>query len=236
MQKCIVPISGGLDSTTILHLAKKREMEIHAISFNYGQRHLDRELDCAEKQVEAVGVASWKTLDITFFKDVANTSSLTNDSIEVADARDVVGDPQTVNYVPNRNMMMLSICAAYAESMQATTVFHGAALVDSMAGFWDGSPEFLQSINDLLSLNRRDRVMVECPLITMSKEQIILKAILLGADLGNTWTCYRGGDVACGYCTACSSRLQGFIAAGYIDPIPYDRQDIPWEQKGAKAI
>ena len=161
---------------------------------------------------------------------------MTNDNIDVADARDVVGDPQTVNYVPNRNMMMLSICAAYAESLQASTVFHGAALVDSMAGFWDGSTEFLTNINNLLSLNRRDRVTVECPLIKMAKEQIITEAIRLGANLGETWTCYRGGGKACGYCTACSSRIQGFLSAGYIDPVEYERDDIPWKERGAKQI
>lgn len=231
MKKCVVPVSGGLDSTTILHLARKRQLEIHAVSFDYGQRHLDKELACAEQQVNAANVSSWKTIDIKFFKDIANTSSLTNDDIEVADARDVLGDPQTVNYVPNRNMMMLSICAAYAESLKAEIVFHGAALVDSQAGFWDGSREFLQSINSLLSLNRRDRVQVECPLIKMSKEQIILKAVTLGVDLGKTWTCYRGEDKACGYCTACSSRIQGFMQAGYRDPLQYSRE-IPWEEHG----
>jgi len=228
MKKCVIPISGGLDSSLILHIAKKRGYEIHAVSFNYGQRHLDKELGCAEKQIEHVGIESWKTLDITFFKHIANTSSLTNEQIDVANARDVLGDPQTVNYVPNRNMMMLSICAAYAESLQAETVFHGAALVDSQAGFWDGSPEFLKSVNNLLSLNRRDRVQVECPLIEMSKEHIILKSILMGVKLSDTWTCYNGGAEACGECTACSSRIQGFLQAGYRDPVPYSRADIPW--------
>jgi 7-cyano-7-deazaguanine synthase len=231
MEKCIVPISGGLDSTTILYMAKARGMQIHAVSFNYGQRHMDSELACAEYHVEKVGVESWKVLDITFFKEIANTSSLTNNNIDVADARDVVGDPQTVNYVPNRNMMMLSICAAYAESLQAETVFHGAALVDSQAGFWDGSAEFLQYINNLLSLNRRDRVKVECPLIELSKEQIIHKAVSLGVDVSKTWTCYRGGDQPCGYCTACSSRIAGFMSAGYIDPLDYQRTDIPWSDQ-----
>lgn len=235
MARCVVPISGGLDSTTILHIAKSEGYEIHAVSFDYGQRHLDKELACAKKQVESVGVDSWKTIDIRFFKDIANTSSLTNNDIEVANAKDVLGDPQTVNYVPNRNMMMLSICAAYAESLKAETVFHGAALVDSQAGFWDGSVEFLNSINALLSLNRRDRVNVSCPLIKLSKAEIIKTALKHKAKLENTWTCYRGEERPCGKCTACSSRIQGFIDAGFKDPLIYNRV-IHWKNFNVKEI
>ena len=105
MEKCVVPISGGLDSSVILHLAKSKGFEVHAVSFNYGQKHVDAELACAVKQTRAM-IGSHKVLDLTFFKDIVTTSSLTNDDIEVAKTKDVLGDPQTVNYVPNRNMMM----------------------------------------------------------------------------------------------------------------------------------
>tara|TARA_B100001123_G_scaffold449230_1_gene613671 strand:- start:77 stop:796 length:720 start_codon:yes stop_codon:yes gene_type:complete len=233
-KKCVIPISGGLDSTVILRMACYEGYEIHAVSFNYGQRHFDREMSCAREQ-GYLHSETHKLLDLLFFKDIAQTSALTNNDIDVAKTRDVLGDPQTVNYVPNRNMMMLSICSAYAESLGAGTVFHGAALVDSQAGFWDGSVEFLEAINNVNKLNRRDRVKIEAPLIYKSKKEIIELGVELGVDFVTTWTCYEGKLSACGECTACSSRIKGFLDAGFIDPIIYDKE-IPWEEYECREI
>ena len=229
MKKCVIPISGGLDSTIILHHAKKdlNFDEIYGVSFDYGQRHL-RELKCAGYQCNEVGIDDHKVLDISFVKDIATTSSLTNHDIDVAKTKDVLGDPQTVNYVPFRNMMMLSICCAYAESVGAGTVFHGAALVDSQAGYWDGSQEFLENLNNVVSLNRRDRISVEAPLIKLSKREIIELGINLRVDFANTHTCYSGNKIADASNPASSSRIKGFIEAGYIDPVKY-KQKIPWK-------
>lgn len=232
--RCVVPVSGGLDSTVILHWVASEGHEPHAVSFNYGQRHHSKELSCAMWNCELKS-KSHKTINLDFFKDIVSTSSLVNDSIDVAKTRDVLGDPQTVNYVPNRNMMMLSICTAYAESIGASQVYHGSALVDSQAGYWDGSIEFIQALNEVHALNRRDRVEVIAPLITKSKKSIIELGVELGVDFTKTWTCYEGKDQACGECPACSSRIQGFMDAGYIDPIPYSRE-IPWQSVGAKPI
>lgn len=234
MSKCVVPVSGGLDSTVILHWVASQGHEPHAVSFNYGQRHFSKEMSCATWNCEQKS-KSHKTINLDFFKDIVNTSSLVNDEIDVAKTKDVLGDPQTVNYVPNRNMMMLSICTAYAESIGASQVYHGSALVDSQAGYWDGSIEFIQALNKVNALNRRDRVEVIAPLITKSKRSIIELGVDLGVDFTKTWTCYEGKDQACGECPACSSRIQGFIDAGYKDPLPYSR-DIPWEQFNVKEI
>ena len=114
-------------------------------------------------------------------------------------------------------------------------MYHGSALVDSQAGYWDGSAEFLQAINKVNELNRRDRVEIVAPLITKSKKDIILKGVELGVDFSKTWTCYEGKDKACGECPACSSRIQGFLEAGYIDPIEYNR-DIPWDKYNCVEI
>ena len=234
MSKCVIPVSGGIDSTVILHWAASEGHEVHAVSFNYGQRHFDKEMECAISNCYFKS-KSHKQLDLKFFKDIVTTSSLVNLEIDVAKTKDVLGDPQTVNYVPNRNMMMLSICTAYAESIGASTVYHGAALVDSQAGFWDGSVEFLQAINAVNALNRRDRIEVVAPLILKSKKDIIQLGVDVGVDFADTWTCYEGKDKACGECTACSSRIQGFIDAGYIDPIEYSKT-IPWSDYGCKPI
>lgn len=236
MSKCVIPISGGIDSTVILHHVKKQREdidEIYTLTFNYGQRH-DKEINCAIDQSFG-NVKSHKVIDTTFLGNLFTSSSLTNDEIDIAKTKDVLGDPQTVNYVPNRNAIILSICAGYAESVGASTVFHGAALVDSEAGYWDGSNEFLQSINNLLSLNRRDRVQIEAPLINMTKQEIIALGVETGVNFSNTWTCYEGEDMACGKCPACSSRIKGFIDNKLIDPIVYSI-DIPWEDFNCVSI
>ena len=228
--KCVVPISGGIDSTVLLyHAVKSGEYSggVYAISFDYGQRH-KRELEYAKRTVQHLNVPH-KVIDLNFFRQVVDSSSLTNSNIKVAKTRDVLGDAQTVNYVPFRNQMLLSICCAVAESVKADTVFHGAAQIDTQSGYWDGSKEFLSSINELTALIRKHRVKVEAPLIELSKKEIIEWGNDIGVDFSNTWTCYEGEDKACGECTACSSRLKGFIDAGIVDPLEYNK-DIPWKK------
>lgn len=234
MSKVIVPVSGGMDSTVLLHHAAANFDDVYAISFDYGQRHI-KELECADWQINSIrdkdddkNVRFNTTIKLPFFKSIG-TSALLDRKIDVAKAKDVMGDPQTVNYVPFRNMMLLSIACSYAEGFGASVVYHGAAQADSVAGYWDGSPEFLTSINNVTALNRRNKVVVEAPLINKSKAEIIQMGIDLGIDFSRTWTCYEGVEEACGECTACSLRLQGFIQAGIKDPVNYSK-DIPWEK------
>jgi 7-cyano-7-deazaguanine synthase len=230
----VVPISGGMDSTVLLHHAAANFDDVYAISFDYGQRH-KKELECAEFQINSIRegddekTVQFNTVAKLPFFELIKNSALLNREIDVAKARDVMGDPQTVNYVPFRNMMLLSIACSFAESFDATTVYHGAAQADSVAGYWDGSPEFLTAINDITALNRRNKIKVEAPLIDKSKKEIIEMGIKLGVDFSRTWTCYEGLDLACGECTACSLRLQGFIQARIKDPLPYSK-DIPWDR------
>lgn len=234
--KAVVPISGGMDSSVLLHYAADKYDKIVAVTFNYGQKHRDRELDCASFQVESLDMpVAYQYINLPFFKDICQVSSLLNNSIAVAKAKDVMGDPQTVNYVPFRNMMLLSISLAIAESAGASAVFHGAAQADSVAGYWDGSKEFLTEINNLADLNRRNRVKVIAPLIDKSKAEIIKMGLKLGVNFSQTWTCYEGETLACGECTACSLRIKGFIDAGYIDPLKY-KISIPWNKFNCKSI
>jgi len=227
MSKAVVPISGGLDSSIILSIAAQKHDEVYAISYDYGQRH-DKELLYAGIQVDEYDIEEHKIIDLWFFKDIASSSALTNSNIDVAHARDVLGDAQTVNYVPFRNMMMLSVACAYAEAIEANVVYHGSALVDSQAGYWDGSKEFLSSINSLIGLNRKSKIKIEAPLIKLSKQQIVKIGIDNKVKFEDTWTCYEGKEKACGYCTACSSRIQGFLQNNIKDPVEYERTDIPW--------
>jgi len=220
-------MSGGMDSTVLLHKALLEFDEIYCITFDYGQRH-SKEITCAETQI---GYARKKhkrvyhqVLDIRFLKELAPTSSLTNDSIDTPNIRDIQGEAQPKTYVPNRNMLFLSIAAARAEAVGATTIWHGAAQADSLAGYWDGSVEFLDSINNILNLNRASPVVVEAPLIEMSKADIVREGINHKVKFSETWTCYDGSNLP-DYTTASSSlRLQGFIDAGFADPLIYKDQ------------
>jgi 7-cyano-7-deazaguanine synthase len=228
MSKAVVPISGGLDSSVILSIVAQASSEIYTISYDYGQKH-KKELLYAESQIDCYdNIEHHNRVDLSFFKNIVTSSSITNNNIPVAHAKDVLGDAQTVNYVPFRNMMMLSIACSYAEAVGAEIVYHGSALVDSQAGYWDGSAEFLKQINQLTALNRKNRIKIEAPLINLSKKEIISLGLDNGVRFEETWTCYEGEDKACGYCTACSSRIQGFLDNKLKDPIEYERTDIPW--------
>lgn len=225
----VLSYSGGMDSTVLLYKAVKTFDTVHTVTFDYGQRHR-KELDVVTRTLQKLKNKNVTNivLDLPFFKQFKG-SSLLDTGIDVAKAKTAMGDPQTVNYVPFRNTIFLSILAGYAESVGADTLWYGAAQADSVAGFYDGSIEYLSQINNLTHLNRRNIIKVQAPLIELSKEAIITLGQNLGVNYEDTWTCYEGEDVSCGECTACALRLKGFVDAGVIDPLPY-KKDIPWNK------
>lgn len=232
--KCVIPVSGGIDSTVMLYQAAASNdyTDIYALTFFYGQRHARKEIDSAYDIVSDLQSTTQTTIqhqmiDISFFADIATASSLTNMSINVAKTKDVLGDPQPINYVPFRNLMMLSILCSYAESYDCDEVYYGSALVDSQAGYWDGSIEFYDVLNRLVQLNRKKKINILTPLIKMEKKEIISTGLQHHVNFGKTWTCYEGEDLACGHCPACSSRIKGFLDNNKKDPLPYNR-DINW--------
>lgn len=229
----VVSFSGGLDSTVLLYHAKRYHDKVIALSFNYKQRHI-KELEYAKRTAHNLNIEH-KIIDISFFSELANTSSLTNNNISVALTKDMMGEAQSSNYIPFRNMMLLSICSAAAESANANTVYHGAAQADSVAGYWDGADSFIKAINGVTSLNRKNKIEIRAPLLEMSKKQITEYGIQLGVNFKETTTCYKGEEKACGQCPACSLRLQGFIQAGYIDPLEYS-VPIDWKRYSCKSI
>jgi len=236
MKKLVLTLSGGMDSSVLLYMAQDRGYnEIHTLTFDYGQRH-KRELTCVQKQITNFNklLKGWvtykitnKVLDVKYIKDIAPTSSLTNKDIDNPNISEMAGDAQPVSYVPFRNLMFLSICSAYAESVDADTVWYGAAQVDSLAGYWDGSEEFVDTVNKVTDLNRENRIQIEAPLLDMSKAEIIKEGIRLGVKFGDTWTCYsnREDKLADATTPSSSMRVKGFIDAGYKDPIAYVQQE-----------
>jgi 7-cyano-7-deazaguanine synthase len=233
MNKLVLAFSGGADSTVLLHMAADRGYKnIHTLTFDYGQRH-NREIDCVKSQIRqlqqkypSVTITN-KLLDVTYIKDISPTSSLTNQAIDNPDINKIAGDAQPVSYVPFRNMMFLSICCAYAESMKANTVWYGAAQIDSAAGYWDTTDSFIDFFNTLIEQNRTHNIKLEAPLIDMSKSEIILEGNRLGVSFGDTWTCYSNDKSGLADATTPSSslRLAGFIQAKLQDPIRYVQQD-----------
>ena len=233
-ERAVVIYSGGADSTVILHHCLKHHDETYALTFNYNQRH-KKEIYVAEAYIynyhsyHGSKLKGHKVIDLGFYGELANSSALTNAEIEVPKMKDVIGDPQNAAYCPNRNMVMLSIAAAYAESVQANNVYYGAAAVDNLSGYFDCTDIFLETLNSALALNRRNTIKIHAPLITMSKKEIIKYGIELGVDFSKTLTCYNGGDIACDVCPSCSARIKGFMDSGYKDPLIYNR-DINWKE------
>lgn len=223
----VVLLSGGADSTVLLHHVV-RELErrlIHAISYNYGQRH-SRELECARWQAEAVKVESHLVLDISFMRELLKEgTSLVSGGAPVPDLKDLdeVQLTQPPTYVPNRNMMLLSMAAAYAEAHGIHDVFYGAQAQDEY-GYWDCTKVFLERINAVLALNRDTPVVIHAPFVSKRKAETVALGLRLGVDFAHTWSCYRGGEKACGTCPTCVERLNAFAEAGAVDPVPYERR------------
>lgn len=223
----IVLLSGGLDSTTVLAIAKEQGFTPYALSFRYGQRH-SIELEAARRVAEAQGVARHVIADIDL--RVFGGSALTAD-IEVpkyetlADNQDA-GVP--ITYVPARNTIFLSFALAFAETVGASDIFTGVTAVD-YSGYPDCRPEYMDAFAAMANLATRagvegtSRITLHSPLIALSKAGIVREGLRLGVDYSLTSSCYDPDEQgrACGRCDTCLLRLKGFAEAGATDPIQY---------------
>ena len=246
-RKLVLSLSGGADSSVLLYMAADQGYsEIRTVTFDYGQRH-KRELESMSSQLLNLArkykdiTITNKLLDVSFIKAISPTSSLTNLDIDNPHISNIAGDAQPASYVPYRNMMFLSICSAFAESQCIDTVWYGAAQVDSLAGYWDGSDIFVNSLNNLTALNRKHRITVQAPLLTMSKKEIVEEGVRLGVKFEDTWTCYSNHESGLADATTPSSslRIKGFIDSQYIDPIEYIQQEqlnLVYKQHNCKPI
>ena len=232
MSKSVVILSGGMDSTVLLHyIAKKTaDDEVYALSFDYGQRII-RELECAIFQARYVNAKEHKIIKMDFFKDISKMSALTNINLNIPKARDDIGNAQPLSYVPFRNLLLLTTAAGWAESLGASTIFYGAVETDDFSGYWDCTTPFLDKVNELYGLNRKNRISVSAPFAKFNKTTVVKMGVELGVDFSKTHTCYEGTEVACGECVACSARIKGFIDNHIKDPIKY-KIDIPYSKYG----
>ena len=225
-EKAVVLLSGGLDSTTALALARSAGYELYAMSFRYGQRHA-LELESASRVAIALGVE--KHLIVDFDLRRIGGSALT-DQIDVPKNRRAeefaLGIP--ITYVPARNTIFLSFALAWAEVLGAQDIFIGVNALD-YSGYPDCRPEYLEAFEKMAGLatkagvEGRLRLRIHSPLIAMTKDEIIQTGLRLGVDYSLTHSCYDpgAGGLACGKCDSCLLRLKGFADAGSRDPLPY---------------
>lgn len=227
-KSCVVLYSGGMDSTVVLYHALHHYDQVHALSIDYGQRNIT-ELSKAEDYITNVILKSEYARKIKYSRiplpvRLLNfNSALTSDKVSVPKMREVIGDPQNTAYVPNRNMIFLSLAVGMAESVGFSHVLYGAAKADDTSGFWDCTADFRNYLNIILSLNRRNQIEIKTPLIDKTKKEIIEYGIQLGVDFTQTRTCYTENEESCGECPSCSARLAGFVQLKKIDPLKYSR-------------
>jgi len=215
----VVIYSGGMDSFTLLHLARARGYRVHALSFDYGQKHV-RELDCARLVCENLQIPH-KVIDIRAMSEVMSGSSLTSD-IEVPEGH-YEEDSMKSTVVPNRNMILLALATGYAVTVNAGAVWYGAHGGDH-AIYPDCRPEFVSKMDAVCRVANYEPVAIEAPFMAMDKGQILAQGLELGLDYSHTWTCYNGRERACGRCGSCVERLEAFAANGITDPVPYEAE------------
>lgn len=226
-KRAVILLSGGLDSATVLAIAKEMGFACAALSFRYGQRHA-AELDCAARICAAQGVFRHEIVEIDL--RAFGGSALTAD-IAVPKDRDeaTMAGEIPITYVPARNTIMLSFALAFAEVLDAADIFVGVNAVD-YSGYPDCRPEYVAAFERMANLATKAgvegrKLTVHAPLITLTKAEIIRRGLALGVDYALTSSCYdpTPKGEACGRCDACRLRLKGFAAAGTADPAPYAR-------------
>lgn len=220
-KKAVILVSGGLDSSTVLAIAKQQGFDCYTLSFDYGQRHRS-ELFAAAKVSDAMQVMEHKVVSL----DLATIggSALTDTNIEVPEY-ETTGIP--VTYVPARNTVFLSIALGWAEVLGANDIFVGVNAVD-YSGYPDCRPDYINAFEQMANLATKagvegNKLTVHAPLINMTKGQIIQAGIKNGVDYSATVSCYQADEegAACGVCDSCRLRKQGFIDAGVKDPTRY---------------
>ena len=228
-KKAVALLSGGLDSTTALWVAKDEGYAIYALSFRYGQRHMV-ELESARRVAESAGVEKHLIVEIDL--RAIGGSALT-DEIEVPKERsaDEMSSGIPVTYVPARNTIFLSFALAWAETLDASDIFIGVNALD-YSGYPDCRPEYTEAFASMANLATKAgvegamRLKIHTPLVAMTKAEIIKKGLQLGVDYSLTHSCYdpTPDGLACGKCDSCLLRLKGFAEAGARDPLRYARQ------------
>ena len=217
MQKAVVILSGGMDSTTLLYDTIKRGYEVFAVSFNYNQKH-KKELECAKDTCKILAIPH-EIFDLSILNQIA-PSSLTREDWNIPEGH-YADENMKETVVPNRNMVMLSLATSYAIGIKATKLFYGAHAGDHDI-YPDCRKEFVHQLSLTIEMCDWSKVLLVAPYIDMDKGDIVIKGKELGVDYFYTWTCYKGKKEACGKCGSCVERLEAFEKAGIKDPVKYE--------------
>ena len=224
--KAVILLSGGLDSTTCLAIAKNQGFDLNALTLNYGQRH-DFELKSAQKIVDHFKIKNHSVVNI----DLAQFggSALTDEIDVPKDRSESEMTDIPVTYVPARNTVFLSLALAWAETINAFNIFIGVNILD-YSGYPDCRPEYIAAFEKTANLATKagvlgERFKIHTPLINMKKSEIILNGLELGVDYSLTSSCYDPlkNGTPCGHCDACILRLKGFQEADTLDPLSYQK-------------
>lgn len=221
MPKCVVLLSGGLDSATVLAIANDLKFEPYALTVVYGQRHLV-EIEASKRVAKALGAKEHRFVEVNL--NVIGGSALTDDIAVPKDRDESQMTDIPVTYVPARNTVMLSLALGYAEVIEANDIFIGVNAVD-YSGYPDCRPEYIAAFEHMAGLATKagvegQPVRIHAPLIAWTKRQIIERGLALGVDYGLTHSCYDPDDDgrACGRCDSCVLRKRAFEELGMVDP------------------
>lgn len=219
-KKCVVVLSGGIDSTLCLAIAKQEGYNLAALHLNYGQLTEKREEKAFLEICEFYGVDEKIIVDTAFFKQIGG-SGLTDNNV-IIDNANLENETIPNTYVPFRNGNILAIATSWAEVIGAQSIFIGAVQQDS-SGYPDCRKEFFDEFEKAVNLGTKPetKIQIMTPIINFSKGDIVRRSKKLGSPLHLTWSCYRNSDTACGTCDSCALRLRGFQQEGIEDPIPY---------------
>ena len=222
MSKAVILLSGGLDSTTALAIAKEQNYDCYALSFDYGQKQRS-ELESSISIAKKSNVIEHRIMKISL-SDIGG-SALTDKAIDVP--KHVESEEIPITYVPARNTIFLSFALAWAEVVNSQTIFIGVNALD-YSGYPDCRPEFIEAFETMANLATKqsvegNRIQIKTPLINMTKAEIITKGLSLGVDYSETTSCYDANTLgeACGECDACVLRKNGFSNANVVDPTRY---------------
>ena len=224
MKKAISVLSGGLDCTVATSVYAK-DYEIHAITFNYGQKAFERELQAAE---EICAKMNWthEVIGLPWLSRISTSSLNTSEDIpEVSfeDLDDAEKSSETASsvWVPARNMVFTSIAVSYAESIGAEKIIVGWD-AEEAATFPDNSKEFLNTFNELIAVGSPENIKIEAPAIDLTKEEIVKLGVNVGAPMELSYSCYKGGKKHCGVCESCMRRRRAFTQLGIEDLSEYE--------------
>ncbi len=227
--RAVVLLSGGLDSSTCLAIAKSKGREAYALTVDYGQRH-KREIEAAKKIAKRLGVKAHKILKFDLTQ--IGGSALTDKRITVPEKRSMeeIGRGIPSTYVPARNTILLGLALGYAETVDADEVYIAVNALD-VSGYPDCRPEFYTAFREVARLGTKRGVEgrpihIHTPVIHMTKADIVRLGARLGVPFELTWSCYHGRGKACGVCDSCQLRLKGFREAGLEDPLPYASRNV----------